>query len=157
MCWLLASSWCRKDFRWLHPLCELLAQNISNHLKVQMNYLRCLLYETERRIGCLLPFSLTIHTWENSTRILLMWSFLLCIGSWRLISFGPYTTILDSFSYAVFYPDCSTNAYIFNQAQQFVVLSWFCYNMPYIMAWKKHSFPRHLFLGRAESAAIAFT
>lgn len=114
-------------------------------------------YESERRIGCLLPFSLTIHTWGNSARILLMWSLLLCMESWRLISFGPYTTILDSFSCAAFCPDCSTNAYIFNQAQQFVVLPWFYYNMPYILVWKKHSFPGHLFLGKAESAAIALT
>lgn len=154
LCWLLASNQCRKNSRWLHPHYELLAQNISSHQKVQMNYFRCLsFYEIKRRIGCLLPFSLTIHTWENSARILLMWSFLLCIEDWRLISSGPYTTILDSFSCTVFYPDCSTYAYIFNQAQQFVVLSWFCYNTPYIMAWKKpHSFPGHLFQGRAESS-----
>lgn len=104
-----------------------------------------------------LPFSLSIHTLENSARTLLMWSFLLCIENWRFISFGPYTTILDSFSCAASYPDCSTNAYIFNQAQQFVVLSLFYYTMPYIIAWKKAPFPGYLFLGEAEGAATGFT
>lgn len=138
---LLTSNQCRKDTCWLHPLCEHLSQSISNNEKVPDELLEVPeFYESERRIGCLLPFSLTICTWENSARILLMWSFLLCMESWRLISSGPYTTILDSFSCAAFYPDCSTNAYVFNQAKQFVVLSWFCYNMPYIMVWKKALF-----------------